>query len=125
VEGFTIYGSPYQPEFGDWAFNLKRGHDCKEKWSKIPTGVDILITHGPPVGHGDLCKTGEHAGCEELLKEVQERVRPKIHVFGHIHEGYGVTTDDKIIYINASNCNFYYDPQNLNDPIIFDLPNKN
>jgi len=123
TEGFVIYGSPYQPEFGNWAFNLKRGEECLKKWSKIPQGVDILITHGPPVGHGDLCISGDRAGCGDLLKEVQGRIKPKYHVFGHIHEGYGVTTDGNIVYINASSCNVSYDPKNLNPPIVFDLPN--
>ena len=76
-----------QPEFGGWAFNLQRGKPCHEKWVKIPEGVDILITHGPPIGHGDLCRNGLRAGCVDLLREVQERVRPKYHLFGHIHEG--------------------------------------
>jgi len=57
------------------------------KWNKIPDDTDILVTHTPPVGHGDLCCTGIRAGCVELLTTVQQRVKPKYHVFGHIHEG--------------------------------------
>lgn len=57
------------------------------KWNKIPDDTDILVTHTPPVGHGDLCCTGVRAGCVELLTTVQQRVKPKYHVFGHIHEG--------------------------------------
>lgn len=53
----------------------------------IPSDTDILVTHTPPVGHGDLCCTGVRAGCVELLSTVQNRVKPKYHVFGHIHEG--------------------------------------
>lgn len=58
-----------------------------QKWDKIPDDTDILVTHTPPVGHGDLCCTGVRAGCVELLTTVQQRVKPKYHVFGHIHEG--------------------------------------
>lgn len=76
-----------QPEFCDWAFNLPRGDKCLEKWKAIPTDTDILITHGPPIGHGDLCMTRERAGCVDLLHEIQTRIKPKYHVFGHIHEG--------------------------------------
>lgn len=76
-----------QPEFGGWAFNLERGQSCQDKWDLIPSDVDILVTHGPPIGHGDLCRGGGRAGCVQLLQTVQERVRPKYHVFGHIHEG--------------------------------------
>lgn len=49
--------------------------------------IDILITHTPPLGHGDLCCSGVRAGCVELLSTVQKRVKPKYHVFGHVHEG--------------------------------------
>ena len=76
-----------QPEFCSWGFNLPRGDPCLEKWQKIPSNVDILMTHGPPIGHGDLCTGGNRAGCVDLLREVQYRIRPKYHVFGHIHEG--------------------------------------
>ena len=51
-----------QPEFFDWAFNLRRGEQCLEKWDLIPEGIDILITHGPPIGHGDLCSSNLRAG---------------------------------------------------------------
>lgn len=76
-----------QPEFGNWAFNLPRGEECLEKWNKIPTDTDILLTHTPPLGHGDLVCSGVRAGCVELLSTVQQKVKPKYHVFGHIHEG--------------------------------------
>ena len=54
---------------------------------QIPVGTDILVTHTPPVGYGDRCATGVRAGCVELLNIVQKRVKPKYHVYGHIHEG--------------------------------------
>ena len=76
-----------QPEFGGWGFNLPRGEPCRKVWEKIPEGIDILITHGPPIGHGDLCLSHQRAGCVDLLREIQERVKPKYHVFGHVHEG--------------------------------------
>ena len=75
-----------QPEFYDWAFNLPRGQACQDKWDLIPEGVDVLVTHGPPLGHGDLCTSGQRAGCLQLLHTVQ-KLRPKYHIFGHIHEG--------------------------------------
>lgn len=76
-----------QPEFHNWAFNLPRGKSCLEKWDLIPNDTDILITHTPPIGHGDFCYSGVRAGCVELLTTVQERVKPRYHIFGHIHEG--------------------------------------
>lgn len=121
--GLKIYGTPWQPEFCKWAFNVPRGLECLEKWNKIPENVDILVTHTPPIGHGDLCCSGVRAGCVELLLSVQQRIKPKYHVFGHIHEGYGITSDGKIIFINASTCDINYLPNN--PPIVFDisLPN--
>ncbi|XP_065057405.1 metallophosphoesterase MPPED2-like isoform X1 [Rhopilema esculentum] len=118
--GFRIYGSPWQPYHRGWAFNLPRGEALLEKWNKIPEGTDILMTHGPPLGHGDLTFFDQHVGCVELLSTVQERVKPKFHVFGHIHEGNGMTTDGSTTYINAAICNFRYQP--VQKPIIFDLP---
>nr|XP_023030190.1 UPF0046 protein T07D4.2 isoform X1 [Leptinotarsa decemlineata] len=122
IYGIKLYGTPWQPEFGNWAFNLTRGEECLSKWNKIPNDIDILITHTPPLGHGDLVCSGVRAGCVELLNTVQQRVKPKYHVFGHIHEGYGVTSDGKIIFINASTCDINYIPDNL--PVVFDVPLK-
>eukprot|EP00117_Sycon_ciliatum_P044995 scpid86193/ scgid2541/ Metallophosphoesterase domain-containing protein 1; Adult brain protein 239 len=121
VRGFRIYGSPWQPKHSNWAFNLDRGQPLIEKWRKIPSGIDILMTHGPPFGHGDLCSALFHAGCVDLLAEVQRRIRPKYHVFGHIHEGHGVTSDGTTVFINAAICDVDY--YAIQDPIVFDLPN--
>lgn len=118
VQGIRIYGSPWQPEFCDWAFNLPRGKACKDVWDKIPEGIDVLVTHGPPLGHGDKCFGGHRAGCYDLLRAV-ERIRPRYHVFGHIHEGSGVSSDGQTDFINASTCDFNYRPNN--QAIVFDI----
>ncbi|XP_023349871.1 metallophosphoesterase domain-containing protein 1 [Eurytemora carolleeae] len=117
--GLNIYGTPWQPEFGNWAFNLVRGEQCLQKWNQIPENTDILITHSPPVGFGDLCSTGIRAGCVDLLNTVQLRVKPKYHVYGHIHEGYGIRSDGQVVYVNASTCDINYIP--CNPPIVFDI----
>eukprot|EP00298_Acanthocystis_sp_HF-20_P030597 c980_g1_i1.p1 GENE.c980_g1_i1~~c980_g1_i1.p1 ORF type:complete len:290 (+),score=104.97 c980_g1_i1:36-872(+) len=122
ILGYNIFGSPWQPEFCDWAFNLDRGTPCRLAWEKIPTETEILITHGPPVGYGDRCASGHRAGCVDLLATIQERVNPLYHISGHIHEGYGVKADGLTTYINASTCTFNYRP--TNPPIVFDLPKK-
>jgi hypothetical protein len=113
--------SPWQPVFCDWGFNLPRGEACLEKWQPIPAGVDLLVTHGPPLGHGDRCRGGNRAGCGNLLEEIEGRIRPKLHVFGHIHEDYGVSTNGTTVFANASNCNIRYDRHNLNAPLVFDV----
>ncbi|KAL2267553.1 hypothetical protein VTJ83DRAFT_4830 [Remersonia thermophila] len=77
-----IYGSPWSPRLGRWAFQYPRGENV---WTgTVPQGVDILVTHGPPKAHLDL----QGIGCEHLLSELW-RVRPRLHIFGHVHEGSG------------------------------------
>ncbi len=101
VEGIKIYGSPWQPWFHNWAFNLQRGEELKAKWDLIPEDTDILITHGPPMGILDKIWTGKLVGDEELTKRV-EAIQPKLHLFGHIHEAAGQKQIGQTLYINGS-----------------------
>ena len=93
-------------------------------WSQIPTDTDILLTHGPPYGIMDLCKSGESAGSATLLKQVLTRIKPIYHIFGHIHETYGEYQhpDIRTKFINASTCTYHYKPKNM--PVVFELPIK-
>jgi Icc-related predicted phosphoesterase len=111
IDGIKFYGSPWQPRFFDWAFNLDRGKALQEIWSKIPTDTDVLITHSPPFGILDNPKNNEHVGCADLLEKVQ-RINPKLHVFGHIHESYGKVTIDETTFVNASTCGKGYSAKN-------------
>ena len=112
-----FYGSPWQPEFCNWAFNVPR-IDLHEYWEKIPEDTDILITHGPPEEILDLNLRGELCGCASLRHHV-ERVKPFIHVFGHIHEDYGYKIHGGTTYINATTCTPRYIPSNK--PIVASL----
>jgi Icc-related predicted phosphoesterase len=88
--GLKIWGTPWQPWFFDWAFNL-REPQLVAKWTLIPEGTDILLVHGPPHGYGDAVPEGagvRHTGSPSLLKRIQE-IQPRLAVFGHIHEGRG------------------------------------
>jgi len=118
VEGLKVYGSPWQPWFFDWAFNLQRGEEIRAKWDLIPDDTDILVTHGPPHGILDRTMRGKDVGCRDL-REAIERVRPRVHVFGHIHEGYGRYDDGQTLFMNASSCDFSYRP--VNPAFIIDL----
>jgi len=111
VEGLKIYGSPWQPWFMDWAFNLQRGDEIRRKWDLIPDDIDILITHGPPYFFLDETPGGQRVGCEELAEYVV-RLKPKLHIFGHIHHSYGTFTKGSIRFINASTCDEAYRPVN-------------
>ena len=97
-----IWGSPWQPEFYNWAFNLpKNGEELKAKWDMIPEGIDILITHGPAFGYLDtIMGQYDNLGCELLTKRIKT-IKPKIHVCGHIHSGYGYVFDGDTHFINA------------------------
>ena len=117
VDGVKIYGSPWQPEFYDWAFNLPRGEKLAEKWSKIPEGLDILITHGPAHGMVDHTMQGLNVGCEDLFEKIME-VQPKIHVCGHIHWAYGQKSFHGVEFLNASVLNERYQYQNK--PIVIE-----
>ena len=101
IDGVKFYGSPWQPEFLDLAFNLPRGGALRDKWDLIPQDIDVLVTHGPPAGIGDRTFNGLRVGCKELFDRVRE-VKPKLHVFGHIHESRGTYEADGTIFVNAS-----------------------
>jgi Icc-related predicted phosphoesterase len=118
IDGIKIYGSPWQPRFHNWAFNVNRGWDIAQKWEKIPQDTDILITHGPSLGILDITNISERVGCEDLYKKVME-IKPKVHAFGHIHSSYGMKEMDGMTFINASNLGEDYLYQN--DPITLDF----
>ena len=140
VEGFKIYGAPWQPWYHNWAFQLPGGlkepwnryseikHDregAAKIWAKIPDDTQILITHGPPLGIMDKADDLNKLGCPELANRIGDLKKLKLHLFGHIHEGYGHETmadfnnGDIVHFVNAAICNGSYYP--VNKPIVVDL----
>jgi len=117
VAGIKFYGSPWQPWFYNWAFNLRRGPAIKAKWDLIPPDTNVLITHGPPLGYGDQTFLQRQVGCEDLLNAIRI-IKPRLHVFGHIHEAAGVSSNEHTTFVNASSCNLAYQP--IQPPIIFE-----
>jgi Icc-related predicted phosphoesterase len=118
IAGLTFHGSPWQPWFLDWAFNLPRGEPLRRKWAMIGPAVDVLVTHGPPMGVLDRTTSGERAGCEELAMAIG-RVQPTLHLFGHIHEGHGCERVGDTLHVNASICTVGYAP--TNPPFVIDV----
>lgn len=118
-EGLKIYGTPWQPWFYDWAFNLKTEEELKQKFNQIPRSTDILLCHTPPLGILDTTYLGRACGSSSLLRAVY-RVRPKLVVFGHIHESYGLVEREGIVFVNASSCDMNYQP--VNPPHVIELP---
>jgi Icc-related predicted phosphoesterase len=120
IEGLRFYGSPWQPWFCNWAFNVTRGA-LRPHWDKIPSGLDFLITHGPPMGILDQAAPhlgSEHVGCQELMEAI-ERAKPKYHVFGHLHGSSGIRRYENTTFINASVCNEAY--QLANPPRVLEV----
>ena len=121
IHGINFWGSPWQPWFNDWAFNLQRGAEIAAKWALIPDDVHVLITHGPPYGILDevVMPPGKHDGCEALRERLGALPALRLHVFGHIHEAYGTFSDDGLQFVNASICDLQYAP--VNAPVMVDL----
>lgn len=122
IEGIKFYGSPITPFFHNWAFN-RLPDEIEKHWNLIPVETDILITHGPPFGFLDLVNNiynnNKNTGCPYLAKHIFERVKPKVHAFGHIHPGYGVIEKDGTKFINAALLDDDY--QLVNDPITIEI----
>jgi predicted phosphodiesterase len=113
VAGLRVYGMPWTPRYGRWHHMLDRGGDeLRARVEAIPEGLDILVTHGPPLGTLD----GARLGCELLAEHLATmRAPPKLHVFGHIHEGYGISEGS----VNAAHCDTAYKPRQA--PIVVEL----
>lgn len=118
IEGYMFYGTPWQPVFFNWAFNLEEP-ELQKEWDKIPLNTDVLLTHCPPHGVLDLALDGRNCGSPSLLTKVLE-VNPLAHIFGHIHEANGVINlYDNVTFVNGSVLNRRYIMQN--DPIVINI----
>lgn len=132
IDGVKFWGSPWQPEFCNWAFNLPRGPALKAHWDLIPQDVDVLVTHSPPMGVLDrVWRVGkydhkrkahrryqEHVGCADMMQAVK-RVKPRVHAFGHIHSDYGQCVVDGTTFINCALADDSYHLTHA--PIVIDL----
>ena len=118
IEGIRIFGSPYTPEFFDWAFMYKK-EDGEKLWDQIPNGTQVLLTHGPALDILDWCPNG-NVGCADLKNKVLYGLPVlKYHLFGHIHESYGSLEKNGIFFSNGSIMNGRY--KFVNKPILFEL----
>lgn len=111
IEGVTFYGSPWTRRFGNWAF-MESEERLKIRFEFVPF-CDVLITHGPPYGildngHGD----------RSLLGAVLS-IRPKAHIFGHIHEGHGRGRSNGVEFANVSSMNESYEL--INKPEVINI----
>lgn len=124
IDGIKIYGSPWQPFFFNWSFNLQRGKEIQEKWELIDLDCDILITHGPVQGFVDMTPHGEFVGCESLLDTVVNKLdNMLLSVCGHIHCAHGHVYGENKLYVNASTLNESY--MVAYKPIIVEIDKEN
>lgn len=123
LDGVRIYGTPYQPYFCHWAWNVSDSDRLKMIYEQIPEGLDLLITHCPPFGILDKSnaansytgsKGDEPLGSKELLEVLLNMKNPpRYHSFGHIHgSGGDIVKVGETTYINASICDEAYNPTN-------------
>ena len=123
-KSIKIYGSPWTALYGKpgKGFQIPRT-ELGAKWTKIPRGVDILVTHMPPHGVLDQNTGKVKAGCPDLAAAVMDRIKPRIHVFGHIHESAGVSKIGDTLFINAASK--IPKSKLLNKPLIVDYSIEN
>ena len=111
IEGLRIAGSPYTPKFCNWWF-MKSESELFDMWDELlDNNIDILITHGPPLGILDKNARGEHCG-STALKRIVEKYKPRYHVMGHIHESSGSYHNDYTKFYNVSVLNGDYELEN-------------
>lgn len=119
IDGVKFWGTPVQLPFYNWAFNTP-ADKIIDYWNMIPCDTDVLITHSPPYGIMDVSHWGRnHIGSQSLYDQISTRIKPKIHCFGHLHEGYGVQNIGDTIFINASNLDDNYAV--ANPPILIEI----
>lgn len=116
IEGKKIWCSAVTPWFYDWAWNVQRGPDIKRHWDKIPNDVNMIVTHGPAYGILDVVPAADgsprgRVGCQDLLDAIR-RIKPDIHICGHIHHSYGQEHIDGTSFYNVSICDEMYYPSN-------------
>lgn len=120
IEGLKIYGTPHSKEFYNWAFN-RTEEQLKELFGKIPLDIDVLVSHAPQYGVLDELVDGRQVGEFSLSKQIRKIKNLKLHVFGHIHNGYGMIKrhGQKYYSVNASQVDENYDL--VNNPIIIEI----
>ena len=115
IDGIHFFGSPYSMEFGQWAFPIL-SDQCDHFWDDVPLNTDVFLTHGPPYGILDLSQYSQQkTGCPSLLNKINQ-IKPKLSVFGHLHEAYGYFKTKDTLFINCSLMNMKYQMVN---PIVY------
>ena len=133
IDGVSFDGGPWMPMSGyDPVYAFERDDKMREeRWSTLGP-CDVLVTHCPPFGILDKTRREKQLGCSILRELVFEKIKPKYHLFGHVHESRGQVTEDGVTFVNASNCtrqNFQRDDEeglttmtmSIRDAMVFDI----
>lgn len=119
VEGFKIWGFPWQPTYGGWAFNVDSpSHKMRDLVSRIPDDTEILISHGPPIGILDRAYD-KKVGCQHLYDRVMQLHNLRLHSFGHIHCSHGMEEKGGTLFLNSALAGPNY--QIVNKPYVIEL----
>jgi len=117
VCGLNIWGSPVTCD--DAAYGYTTREERAKLYASIPADTHILVTHGPPYGILDREPgSPKREGCTELRLAVM-RLQPRLHVFGHVHAGYGTCATEKTLFMNAALLGWTGDIENR--PIVMDI----
>lgn len=118
VQGIKFWGSPYTPMFYNWAF-MDYDEELAKHWKLIPENTEFLITHGPPYSILDRNNKGQNCGSRSLYSRIKKLTDLRVHVYGHIHEGFGHEEIADVNFYNVAVLNSNYCL--INKPTIIDL----
>lgn len=119
INNVNFWGSPVTPGNGSWAFNKNGKSELLMHWNLIPENIDFLITHSPPYGLLDELDNKQHIGCKELYKRIKDLKIPN-HIFGHVHNDYGIVRTRNTVFINSASLDGKHRP--INTPLIVNYP---
>lgn len=117
IHGLKFWGAPWVPMLDGHAF-FAEDKKLETAWSRIPEDVDVLITHTPPAGVLDRSSGEASLGCP-FLTDALQRVKPRLHCFGHVHAAAGREDRDGTTFVNATSVDSRRDV--VNPPFVIDL----
>jgi len=123
IDGIKFWGAPWTPEYHSWAFNVDRDK-IHAKWANIPSGLDVLMVHGPPFGYGDLTIGMERVGDSALLRAIETK-KPRVVCYGHIHEDCGERHVGTTRLVNCSIGYPVYREMRQFEPVVLDIQTPN
>jgi Icc-related predicted phosphoesterase len=115
TEKIKVYGAPWVPNLKGWAFWDRNA----DKFDGAPRDIDVLVTHGPPLGIRDDDISDTHFGSRHIARFLNRCPLLRAHIFGHVHEQYGQGKIGEILFANASTCDRGYDP--VNPALVLDI----